>query len=37
MNTETISNFAAGQRGPVLDAGHPDYEQARKLFNAMID
>jgi FAD/FMN-containing dehydrogenase len=37
MNTETISNFAAGQRGAVLDAGHPDYEQTRKLYNGMID
>jgi FAD/FMN-containing dehydrogenase len=37
MNTETISNFAASQRGAVLDAGHPDYEQRRKLYNAMID
>ncbi|HUH77084.1 MAG TPA: FAD-binding oxidoreductase [Devosia sp.] len=37
MNIETISNFAASQRGAVLDAGHPDYEQTRKLYNAMID
>jgi FAD/FMN-containing dehydrogenase len=37
MNTETISSFAASQRGPVLYGGHPDYEQARKLYNGMID
>ena len=37
MNTETIDKFAAGHRGAVLGTGHPDYEEARKLYNGMID
>ena len=37
MNTETIDKFSAGHRGAVLGAGHPDYEEARKLYNGMID
>ncbi|WEK05368.1 MAG: FAD-binding oxidoreductase [Candidatus Devosia phytovorans] len=37
MNTETIHSFAAGHRGAILDGSHPDYEEARKLYNGMID
>jgi FAD/FMN-containing dehydrogenase len=37
MNTETIDKFAATHRGAVLGAGHPDYDEARKLYNGMID
>lgn len=37
MNAETVGKFSAGHRGPVLDAGHPDYDEARKLYNGMID
>jgi hypothetical protein len=37
MNKEEIAKFAQGLRGPVIGRGHPDYEEARKLYNAMID
>lgn len=37
MNTETINAFTASHRGPILDGRHPDYEEARKLYNGMID
>ncbi len=37
MDTETINRFAAGHRGAVLDGSHADYEEARKLYNGMID
>ena len=37
MNTETIDKFAATHRGAVLGAGHPEYDEARKLYNGMID
>jgi FAD/FMN-containing dehydrogenase len=37
MNTETINSFAASQRGAVLAGGQPGYEEARKLYNGMID
>jgi FAD/FMN-containing dehydrogenase len=37
MNEETISNFAQGLRGPAIGRGHPEYDEARKLYNAMID
>jgi FAD/FMN-containing dehydrogenase len=37
MNDEAIANFAQGLRGPVIGRGHPEYEEARKLYNAMID
>jgi FAD/FMN-containing dehydrogenase len=37
MNKETIANFAQSLRGPVIGRDHPDYEEARKLYNAMID
>lgn len=37
MNAETVGKFSAGHRGPVLDAGHPGYDEARKLYNGMID
>ena len=37
MNKEAIAKFASGLRGPVIGRDHPDYEEARKLYNAMID
>ena len=37
MNSETIAKFAQGLRGPVIGPSHPEYEEARKLYNAMID
>jgi FAD/FMN-containing dehydrogenase len=37
MNDEAIAKFAQGQRGPVIGRGHPEYQEARKLYNAMID
>jgi len=37
MNDEQIAKFAQGLRGPVIDRSHPEYEEARKLYNATID
>src|ERR1700733_14103059 len=37
MNDEAIARFAQGQRGLVIGRTHPEYEEARKLYNAMID
>ena len=37
MNDEVIANFAQSLRGPVIGRNHPEYEEARKLYNAMID
>jgi FAD/FMN-containing dehydrogenase len=37
MNDEAIAKFAQGLRGPVIGRSHPEYEDARKLYNAMID
>ena len=37
MNDETIAKFAQGLRGAVIGRGNPEYEEARKLYNAMID
>jgi FAD/FMN-containing dehydrogenase len=37
MSNETIVKFAEGLRGPVIGRDHPDYEEARRLYNAMID
>ena len=32
-----VREFKAGQRGEVLDAAHPDYEDARKVWNGLVD
>jgi FAD/FMN-containing dehydrogenase len=37
MNIEALADFAKGLRGLVIARDHPDYEEARKLYNAMID
>jgi FAD/FMN-containing dehydrogenase len=37
MNDEAIARFAQGQRGLVIGRTHREYEEARKLYNAMID
>ena len=37
MNDGAMADFAKGLRGPVIARGHPEYEEARKLYNAMID
>ena len=37
MNEDAIAKFAQGLRGPVIGRNHPEYEEARKLYNAMID
>ncbi|MEJ2653519.1 MAG: oxidoreductase, partial [Gammaproteobacteria bacterium] len=37
MKNEAIANFAQILRGPLIGRDHPDYDEARKLYNAMID
>ncbi len=37
MNDEAIVKFAQGLRGAAIGRNHPDYDEARKLYNAMID
>ena len=37
LNTDALKTLAASLRGDVLRAGHPDYDRARALHNAMID
>ena len=37
LKAEAVKTFAGAQRGDVLQAGHPGYDDARALFNAMID
>ena len=37
MNDEAIGKFAQSLRGAVIARNHPDYEEARKLYNGMID
>jgi hypothetical protein len=34
---EVISKFTEALRGPVIGRNHPEYEEARKRYNAMID
>jgi hypothetical protein len=34
---EALALFKAELRGAVIARGDPDYDQARKLYNAMID
>jgi FAD/FMN-containing dehydrogenase len=37
MDEQDIQRFAATLRGPVIRAGDANYDEARKLYNAMID
>ena len=37
MITEAIAQFSQGLRGSVIGRDHPEYDEARKLYNAMID
>jgi hypothetical protein len=37
MNKDAIAQFAQSLRGPLIGRDHPDYDEARKLYNAMID
>jgi FAD/FMN-containing dehydrogenase len=37
MKNETIATFAASMRGSVVQPGDAGYDDARKLYNAMID
>jgi FAD binding domain/Berberine and berberine like len=37
MNEDAIAKFGQSLRGPVIGRTHPEYEEARKLYNAMID
>ncbi len=37
MDNEAITQFGQSLRGTLTGRDHPDYEEARKLYNAMID
>jgi FAD/FMN-containing dehydrogenase len=37
LSAEALRKFETGLRGDVFRPGHPNYERARTLFNAMID
>src|SRR6202790_686819 len=37
LGEATISSFKAGLRGGLIEAGDPNYDDARKVYNAMID
>ncbi|TJW25697.1 MAG: FAD-dependent oxidoreductase, partial [Mesorhizobium sp.] len=37
MNDEDITTFAASLRGEVIRTGDASYDEARKLYNGMID
>ena len=37
LDTSTIDKFQAGLRGELIRRSDPQYEEARKLYNAMID
>ena len=38
MNNEaTVEHFKASLRGELIQPDDPDYEEARKVYNAMID
>jgi hypothetical protein len=37
MNDEVIAKFGQSLRGALIGRNHPEYGEARKLYNAMID
>ena len=37
MNDEAVAKFGQSLRGALIGRDHPEYEEARKLYNAMID
>src|SRR5262245_35525766 len=37
LDEASIRAFAAGQRGPVLRPGDPGFDEARQVWNGMID
>jgi FAD/FMN-containing dehydrogenase len=37
MRSEVVAGFKATMRGPVLQPGDPGYDEARSIWNAMID
>lgn len=37
LDTEAITAFTAGMRGPVLQPGDPAYDEARRVHNGLID
>ncbi len=37
MTNEAVAQFSQGLRGRVIGREHPNYEEARKLYNGMID
>ena len=37
MNEDIIVKFSQHHRGPIIGRNHPEYGEARKLYNAMID
>src|SRR6185369_17691493 len=37
MEQEIITKFGQSLRGALIDRNHPEYNEARKLYNGMID
>src|SRR5689334_4547208 len=37
LNSDSIQKFKAGLRGELIERGSAHYDEARKLYNAMID
>src|SRR6185369_10227169 len=37
MNADVIAKFTKSLRGTLIGRDHPDYDEARKLYNGMID
>ncbi len=37
MNSEAIAKFEQSLRGAMIGRSHPGYDEARKLYNGMID
>src|SRR5918993_5960680 len=37
LDEATVEQFKAGLRGELIQPGDPDYEEARKVYNGMID